>query len=261
MPYTKFLLQLISTIFLTLVSLSNFADPDSAYKKAIENAANHKYNSSNKALLTLENYQEKLVTFTNFNRYRKTDTVLGATIWTAVDSEFKPLCKQYVSKTHPSHKQLTLWIGQMLGLSPSQVEMRRFIVFVVPNIQAYYGRPPNQIGIFRPCTDPRIGPHADGSPVCPKQINAGDSNIAPEFKSWFINESINAYTLKQDPDKHQFIGYPWTEYGFTYNWNPKAKNPYGVSEFVVLKNTPITVLGNPLDPSTAYVSPEQYCTN
>jgi hypothetical protein len=121
----------------------------------------------------------------------------------------------------------------------------------VPVIQAYYGSPGSTIGIFRPCTDPRISKHTDGSAICPQKMDANDRKISTDYKTWFINYSLDSYQLDN--------GLPWTGYGYTYNWNDEAANVHGVSEFVVLKNTPIIPLKNPQDPSTVYISPKQYC--
>jgi hypothetical protein len=101
-------------------------------------------------------------------------------------------------------------------------------------IQAYYGSSKNTIGIFRPCNDPRVTAHSDGSVICPRTLNNQDKNISPQFKNWLVQNANASYQLHN--------GYPWTGYGYTYNWNDSAKNNVGVSEFVVLPKTPIHVL-------------------
>lgn len=248
------------TIFavISLFLLSNPLFAEHAYTASIVNAALHSTNTSPTPLTVISGTHVQMVTYTNYTGYKTTDTQLGATIWTTVQPDLKKLCMQYVKQNaHLTHHQLTLWIAELLGVSPYQADTREFVVMDIPVIQAYYGAPPSTIGIFRPCTDPRIGLHEDGSPICPPQMNAADTNIASDYKTWFINNSISSYTLAKNAD--QEIGAPWTEYGFTYNWNPAAANSYGISEFVVLKNTPVTVLANPYDSSTAYITPEQYC--
>ncbi len=231
---------------------SVLADDASEYRSAIQNTALHHvtYPSS---LTTLEGATVRLAVFTTYTGYTLSDKVLGATIWATVASDIQPLCTDYAMKNHKKSRSepLALWIAKLLGLPSEQAEKRFFVVLQVPVIQAYYGSTPSSIGIFRPCTDPRIGAHSYGTAICPKQMNANDPLIASDFKTWFINTSIDAHTLDH--------GMPWTEYGYTYNWNEHASDHLGVSEFVVLKNTPVTVLANPNDATTPYISPEQYC--
>ena len=251
----------ISVAILTTMPLFNgaIAADFPEYELAITNTALHTTIDPT-PLITLQGSYVRMVTYTNENDFKTTDTTLGTLTWTAVESELKPLCMQYVAQHHPTHKQLTLWLAQLVGVSPYQTNAYRFVVMDVPIIQAYYGAPASGIGIFRPCTDPRIGPHADGSPICPAQMNLADTHIASDYKTWFINNSMTSYTLtRETDDKNHYIGAPWTGYGYTYNWNPEVKSVYGVSEFVVLKNTPITVLPHPKDPKTPYLTPEEYC--
>lgn len=235
-----------------------FADPEQFYTAAIQTTALHQENPNDpQSLTTIEGSHVRMVTFTNYTGYKTTDTQLGANVWMTVDPELKNQCMQF-TKTHPhaTHEQLTLWIAELLGLSPYQVETRQFVVFDVPVIQAFYGNPENTIGIFRPCTDPRIGLHTDGSLTCPVTMNNDDKNIPSDYKTWFIDNGLSAYTLEKK-NQHD-IGAPWTGYGYTYNWNP-ASAYFGLSEFVALKNTPVTVLASPFDTNTAYITPEQYC--
>lgn len=247
-------------IIFFLMSLCNFAfaNNELAYSKSIVEASVHHPGAITTPLATLDGPYVRMTTFTNYQGYKTTDKTLDATIWTVVDSDLKNHCQQFV-KNHPhaTPQQLTLWIAELLGVSPYQAETRQLVTFNVSVIQAYYGVPENKIGIFRPCTDPRIRAHADGSVICPTRMNANDNNISSSYKTWFINNSIDSYTLNTK-DNHD-MGAPWTEYGYTYNWNPHARSVLGISEFVVLKNTPVTVLENPNHTNTVYVSAEEYC--
>lgn len=230
-----------------------YAVPTSDYDLSVMNAALHQSSVSPTELPTIQGSTVRMVTFTTYTGYKTTDKILGSSIWTSVDPDVKKLCTQYVreNKNKLTQQQLSLWIAQLLGLPETNLEKRRFVILDVPVIQAYYGSSPSNIGIFRPCTDPRIMTHNDGSPTCPKQMNPEDTYISSEYKTWFINNGISSFVTNN--------GYPWTEYGYTYNWNPLATSIYGVAEFVVLKSTPVTVLANPNDATTAYVTPEQYC--
>jgi len=248
--------KLRNSIFLLLSSFSlntAFATPLLHYQMAIVQAAMHQPDVSKTPLKNLEGPRTRMLAFTTYTGYKKTDTALGATVWVTAEPEVKDLCARYLRENNNklTHEALSLWIAQLLGLPETNADKRQFVVLDVPVIQAYYGSSSNNRGIFRPCTDPRIEMHPDASPACPAQMDPLDTNISSEYKTWFINNSISAYVFK--------TGAPWTEYGYTYNWNPSASNVYGVSEFVILKSTEITVLPNPTDPTTAYMTPEQYC--
>lgn len=250
------LLSKTKKLFFIIVLISNhavFALQVSDYDLAVRHSALHQASISPSLLTTIQGTMVRMVVFTTYANYKTSDKTLGATIWTTVEPEVKKLCTQYVreNKNKLTRPQLSLWLVQLLGLPEANADKRFFVILDVPVIQAYYGSASRDIGIFRPCTDPRIGIHYDGSEICPKQMNPSDFNISSEYKTWFINNSISSYSAKN--------GAPWTEYGYTYNWNPSARSVYGVAEFVVLKTTPVTVRANPNDITTAYVTPEQYC--
>ena len=247
-------LKKILLIIIGLISTSpSFADHPTDYDSAVVHSALHQGSAAPSQLTTIQGTKVRMVTFTTYAGYKPSDTSLGANIWTVVESDIKKLCTVYArrNKNSLTPHQLSVWIAQLLGLPETHADQRLFVVLETPAIQAYYGYYPNHTGIFRPCTDPRIGKHRDGTPACPKQMNPDDNYISSEYKTWFINNSISSYITEN--------GAPWTEYGYTYNWNPSASNAYGIAEFVVLKSTPVTVLANPDDSATAYVTPAQYC--
>lgn len=237
-------------------TLQGFAKNIPHFQAAIVNASLHHSYAPKSPLTIIQGTSVKMVLYTNHKGYKLSDVSLGKNIWATVSPELKQACSQYV-QSHPrpiSHQQLGLWIAQLLGLPAKDASKRYFVEIELPVIQAYYGPTPSMIGIFRPCTDPRIGLHAEGpTPICPKQMNSDDANISSDYKTWFINNSISAHSLDN--------GAPWTEYGYTYNWDKHAISTFGLSEFIVLKGTPIVILPNPNDPSTPYIAPEEYCNN
>jgi len=245
--------QALLFFILFLATFSVFAGDSQDYNLAVTRAALHVLGQSPQPLQLLKGTYVNMVVFTTFSGYKLTDKALTGTIWVTVEPEIKKLCAEYVAKNkaYLTTHQLNIWIAQLLGVSANKVDKRRFVVLRIPVIQAYYGTPAKDIGIFRPCADPRIGPHADGSPICPERMNP-HAAIAADYKTWFINTSMAAYTLNG--------GMPWTAYGYTYNWNPQASQAYGISEFVILKNTPVRVLANPFNATTAYISAAQYCS-
>jgi len=250
---SKFFLKRL-LISMILFCSATIANESSIYLTSIANTALHRFGTDPFPLTTIQGKHVRMVTFTNDNRFKITDKKLSDTIWVTVEPEVKRRCRQYMTDhRHLTHRQLTEWIVKLLGLPADQASSFRFVVMNVPVIQAYYGRSPKRIGIFRPCMDPRISPHPL-TPTCPLQMNSLDTQISSDYKTWFINTSAELYTSKK-------IGSPWTEYGYTYNWNSDAHTIYGVSEFVILKETPMTVLPNPNHPTTAYVEAEEYCTS
>jgi hypothetical protein len=250
---------MLKTVFLSitccllLVNTHILLASEPEYDQALVNAALHRGGLAPHPLTVIQGSTIKMAVFTTYSNYKTSDTKAGADIWATVEPDLKQLCTKYVKqqKKPLTHEQLTLWLAQLLGLPSKNAENRQFVVLEVPVIQAYYGTPYSLTGIYRPCSDPQIGPHSDGTPACSSQMRV-DEKIATEFKTWFINYSLSTY-------KDQ--GMPWTEYGYTYNWNPHAESVYGLAEFVIAKNTSISVLSNPQDSSTAYFSPEQYCSS
>lgn len=238
-----------------VISMSSFSSAiiseSKTYQDAIIDVALHQSINTSKSLKTMDSPSARVVVFTNYTGYSLNDDKFGASVWVTLDPEIKELCSQYVKENQPTHEQLTEWLAKLLGLPIIRASSRQFVLIDVPTIQAYYGDNPNNIGIFRPCTDPRIAKHIDDSVTCPAYMNMDDKNIASDFKTWFINNSIYSHSLSN--------GAPWTEYGYTYNWNEDATDSFGVSEFVILKNTPMKIVPNPNNQESAYLSAEEYC--
>jgi hypothetical protein len=230
-------------IFAVLIANIGYAGNLSDYQSLIP--------SANK-LSFIQGNVVRMVVFTPYTQYHLTDKELDANIWTTVSPEIKQRCSHYLKrqKHSLSLKQLSLWLARLLGLPDKQADQRRIVEIEVPVIQAFYGNSYQSIGIFRPCTDPRIGTHSDHSPICPKQMNMHDPKLSPQFKTWFIKTNFSAHRSRRTL---------WSGRGYTYNRNIEAKNPFGVSEFIVLKGTPIKILPNPSDRSTPYISPQEYC--
>ncbi len=252
----RFIRQCTIALYVFTFSLSPaFADANDLYQASIINAALHQFLFSPRPLKVLTGNKVTVVTYADEEDYQLSDTHARDVLWVVVDSELKDICSRYTkNKKKITHQELSSWLAQLLGIPLDPNGKRRLIVFRVPVIQAFYGRKPKKIGIFRPCTDPRVSAHDDRTIACPQFMDTENKKISPEYKTWFINNSISSYTLRKDSQ-----GFPWSEFGYTYNWNPKAKDIYGVSEFVILQGTPLRVLSNPYHPTTAYLTPEEYC--
>ena len=68
-------------------------------------------------------------------------------------------------------------------------------------------------------------------PTKPMKL-AFDENVTEDYKNWFASQYYYSYETKR---------LPWTRLGYTYDWSAKAKDRYGLSEFIAWKGTSVTV--------------------
>ena len=59
-----------------------------------------------------------------------------------------------------------------------------------------------------------------------------EEDVSNEYKSWFYSQYYYSYDVSK---------LPWTRLGYTYDWNNKARDRYGLSEFIAWKGTTVTV--------------------
>ncbi len=145
-------------------------------------------------------------------------------IWVTTAPQLKNICSQ---KSFGKKEGLDLRLKQILGLPPN-VNKLYFVEFWV--------KPSD---LFRPCPDAAIDDNSCG-------LGFPDGTT-DEHKTWINNQRLASY-YNATWDKN----YPWTELGYTYDWNPKKKDHVGVSEFVIKGNADIVVRG--------FVSTEDYCS-
>lgn len=113
-------------------------------------------------------------------------------------------------------KDVNKRLKQLLGLPPN-AEYSYFLEFWV--------RPQD---LFRPCPDNEI---TDNScELClPK-------DTPKDYVDWVNDNRISRYY-----DCDLYNKYPWTQLGYTYDWNPKNKSHVGLSEFVIGTNKNIVI--------------------
>lgn len=110
-------------------------------------------------------------------------------------------------------------LEQMLGLPPNNGKEVFIEMWVKPS------------DLFRPCPDKEVTDGACG--VC--FPNATDSTHI----AWINNLRVNSfYTNPENCDQNR---YPWTQLGYTYDWNPYNKTHVGLSEFVIQPGADIYV--------------------
>ncbi len=105
---------------------------------------------------------------------------------------------------------------QLLGLPPNAV----YTYFV-----EFWVKPQD---IFRPCPDKEINDNS-----CQTCFPA---DADKDYMTWFNENRISRYY-----QCNLFEQYPWTELGYTYDWNPEDLSHFGLSEFVIGKNKKVYV--------------------
>ena len=136
-------------------------------------------------------------------------------IWVTAAPELQSLCKD---QKFGRKEGLDLRIKQLLGLPPT-TEKNFFVEFWV--------RPQD---LYRPCPD---------SEITDSECGLAFPEATPEaYVDWFNQLRLDSY-YNPEWDKN----YPWTELGYTFDWNPKNKTHIGLSEFIIGKNKNIIVKG------------------
>lgn len=157
---------------------------------------------------------------------------LARETWITVEPEVREICRAFPKDA------LVPRLNQLLGLKPAtetDLAKRRFVRLRIDGPQK---TGPTAAGVFRPCADP--------DPIATSCGNTVTGS--PEYVAWFANWMVGAHQVSPDMAK---TGYPWTRLGYTYNWDPAAANIRGAQEYVVPKDTTVTVV--------EVVDPAAYC--
>jgi hypothetical protein len=140
------------------------------------------------------------------------------TTWVALPDELRPLCR---GKPDP-----VLALQMALGLPPkSQPDLKVFSFKV------------RRTDLFRPCAS--SASVEDRS--CTLDINLASDD---EHREFVLAQMMSSYRTEK--------GYPFTAMGWSYNWDPAAKTPMGVSEYVLRRRTVVH--------DATWVSPAQFCS-
>lgn len=224
--------KLFSLIFISIFLISacktiNTKNESLIYQKAIENSVYPtakkqsnlvEINIDNKNLIhkTIEGEDYILVvTWKSKNYYPEAGQKYNTgnyEIWVTTAPELLNRMKNVKLKFQ------TLRLKQLLGLPPT-AQNKIFIEFWV--------RPQD---LFRPCPDKEVN---DNKCNCEFTIN---DSLDLNHINWINQNRI---------DRYYAIGlysqYPWTQLGYTYDWNKKNKKHIGLSEFVIGKNKNIYI--------------------
>lgn len=138
-------------------------------------------------------------------------------IWVTAEPDMKQWLKgekRRFQKGKPLDKRL----HQLLGLPPN-ANKKVFVLFWV--------RPQD---LVRPCADTDV---SDNS--CDLTIPDG-TPLDCENLSWLLAQARASFS-----GNDLYSRYPFTQLGYTYDWNRKNKRHFGLSEFVIGKNKNVVV--------------------
>ncbi|WP_367388933.1 hypothetical protein [Lewinella sp. LCG006] len=160
-----------------------------------------------------------VATWQNDTTYYKTNPSTGFyntgnyPIWVTLAPQLQQKCQ---SPAFGRREGLDLRLKQLLGLPPD-TKKQYFVEFWV--------QPKD---LFRPCPDPEITDRA-----CELAFPA---DVTEEHKDWINDLRLASY---YNPEWNK--NYPWTELGYTYDWNRRNKTNVGLSEFVIQKNSNLVI--------------------
>ena len=136
-------------------------------------------------------------------------------VWVTAVPQLKQLCQ---TAKFGKKEGVNLRLKQLLGLPPDD-NKQYFVEFWV--------RPKD---LFRPCPDAMISDEK-----CDLEF---PKDATKEHIEWTDNLRAKSYSNPQW-DKN----YPWTQLGYTYDWNASISNHVGLSEYVISTNAEIVVKG------------------
>jgi len=218
--------------------LHRVLDEVQSYAEIFKNALDHLFSSKSAKVMPLFPLKPKdgkvsVVTYTSFNYSQSVEYHLTRDIWVSSVEEIQPICQKWESRGH----KLKMRLLQLLGLRPEN-KMTHFVIFSVSIDRIYRPSPnPDPTSIY-PCGHELASDCQEL--LAMRNLTEQQQTIA----SW-LNE-----TLKVGP-RHS--GYPWTGLGYTYDWSPDNRDNYGVSEYIIMANTNVTI--------QRIVSEEEFCSH
>ncbi len=203
-------------------------DIQKAYRIAVEDAANPEESEISNKLTPITDYNTDLVwdgvpgksrvcvvTWTSYDGYDNKEgqaIAIKRDTWVTVVPELK----DFINSHGLRMDTMTLRIEQLLGLPPKNGKTRFVELWVDPK------------DLFRPSPDPEI---ID----CEADLQFPNSRymtVSPSHVEWINILRETSYGEK---------GYPWTQLGYTYDWGGDPDSDFGLSEFVIIKNSEVRV--------------------
>jgi hypothetical protein len=181
------------------------------------------------------------VTLVNFSGWGAPQSPTVRPVWTSDPKQLAALCK--------GKPDAVLAIEEALGLPPKPQ----------PDSAAYHWQINTILvptaDLFRPCpggTSITAGVCGDmiaprGNPYFPKPGTIDPTTAYFLLSQIWSSSRIGFTTTSGTPD----WGYPFTGMGWTYNWDPAAPSPIGVTEFVIRLGSTVTTV--------ATETPREFC--
>ena len=138
-------------------------------------------------------------------------------VWVTAAPELKDFCKEF-EKDKADSGSLSRRLEQLLGLPPNSGHKYVIELWVNPG------------DLFRPSADPDV---RDREAQLDFPDVRGYVSVSEPYKKWYKETATARYEPKNGP------AYPWTRLGYTYDWGGESR--YGLSEFVILKGSQLTV--------------------
>lgn len=155
--------------------------------------------------------------------------------WVTLAPEMQEQCRD---PKFGKKEGLNLRVKQLLGMPPTAVKTHVAELWVKPG------------DLFRPCPDKEVYDSQCGLYFTLKQDTTQVQK--KPYMEWFNDQRLMSYYNFKWEDQHSWTKhYPWTQLGYTYDWNPKNKTHVGLSEFIIKNNSKIY-------PHAVYTT-EAYC--
>jgi hypothetical protein len=204
-------------------------DNNTLYQEAIENSMAPTANKIYRNLIPITPKNNDLV----WKNIDGEDYILVVT-WKQNISYYKP----YLDSTFYNTGKYQIWVTtapellqRMTKENVEDIDLRLKQLLGLPENSTYsyfvefWVKPKD---LFRPCPDKEITDRL--CDLCfPEKTDSS-------YVSWINENRISRYYKCELPEK-----YPWTQLGYTYDWNSENKSHIGLSEFVIDKNKNIVV--------------------
>ena len=226
---TRFLLVLLAAALISPLSGQNKANDSILYRRAIRSAMYPEARKVDNNLIPINKQNLKLV----WNTIDGEDYILVVT-WKQNVSYYQ----KYIDSTYYNTGNYPIWVTTAPELAERMKKEKT--IDINRRLVQLLGLPPNATysyfvefwvrpaDLFRPCPDKEVSDKR--CEICfPANTDAVHIN-------WINSSRIDRY---YQCDLYQ--QYPWTELGYTYDWNPRNKSHIGLSEFVISANSNIKV--------------------
>ena len=199
------------------------------YQRSIQNSIYPNESKVSTSLVSLDKKNENLV----WKKINGEDYILVVT-WKQNVSYYEA----YLDSSYYNTGPYPIWITTAPELIQRMKKVNR--KYTDQRLKQLLGLPPNAVysyfvefwvnpeDLFRPCPDKEI---ADKKCDLYFPDQTDSAHVA-----WINDNRISRYYQRE-----LFDQYPWTQLGYTYDWNPKNKSHVGLSEFVIGNHKNIVV--------------------